>query len=329
MQSNGSTKSYVYETIGQGFRFGNKDNLYSIMSIDYGTRNLAWSVIMDRFDECPSGLTSWMETAVQLFNDYLGFKNCMLRHVREYEKVEMRAQRLFDELTENKKLVAATNYQNLVASFAEFVRALNAFGSINISLLSNILWIGQMPSCCICLEPMTTKSIFRTSCEHLFHHQCLLEWITYNPGEKIVKAKSKCPVCFSSLVGTPGLPALDVNSLNIDDQVYGKCRECDVIFSSNDSISGCSVRDPIPPSLCDDCERAAQKKMFECPKCRIQLEHSGGCQLFACCLYGRDRCRGIGCDHGSSENIKFCGHKFEVEREHLCKDQGGPGLFLP
>src|SRR6185437_9355792 len=61
------------------------------------------------------------------------------------------------------------------------------------------------PECIICNQPINIfeDRIYKIkSCadKHSpFHFRCFHEWISYNPGERIVKAKSCCPVCKSSI----------------------------------------------------------------------------------------------------------------------------------
>jgi hypothetical protein len=93
-------------------------------------------------------------------------------------------------------------------------------------------------------------------------------------------------------------------------KLFKQCKTCRVLFECGDR--SCDTNEAEMPDRCNSCE----SKIFECPKCKLQLEHSGGCRAFACCLYGWHGCTGSNCLHGSSEFAKFCGHRWHLD-EHL------------
>ena len=52
-------------------------------------------------------------------------------------------------------------------------------------------------ACAICLEPITLKcNVSATSCGHLFHTNCIHEWLSTDKWANITKGISKsCPQC--------------------------------------------------------------------------------------------------------------------------------------
>ena len=51
-------------------------------------------------------------------------------------------------------------------------------------------------SCPICLEVLMSSSqqLLELSCLHIFHKECILDWVEKNPN---------CPVCRKNLLGVP------------------------------------------------------------------------------------------------------------------------------
>jgi len=49
--------------------------------------------------------------------------------------------------------------------------------------------------CAICLETMYKKDIIKTSCEHCFHKECLINQLNSN-----LSSKNKCCVCRTDLI---------------------------------------------------------------------------------------------------------------------------------
>ena len=43
-----------------------------------------------------------------------------------------------------------------------------------------------MTNCCICLDNILENNIYKTSCNHIFHHTCLQKWF---------EKKKSCPYC--------------------------------------------------------------------------------------------------------------------------------------
>lgn len=170
-------------------------------------------------------------------------------------------------------------------------------------------------NCSICYEPVKCEpcdSGCVHDCNKVFHLKCLQRWVEYAPGERIVPAKSQCPICRQPLkMSMFGLQMIDIDSFpDLEKIPHFRCKKCQKIFSQEHatSRSGCSESTEIGPELCNGCVPGN----FACPNCGLMMEHSGGCRLFACCLYGRDGCKGETCDHGSTSSVKFCGHKFVV-----------------
>lgn len=79
--------------------------------------------------------------------------------------------------------------------------------------------------------------------------------------------------------------------------------------------TSCSTQPTDLPLYCTKC----QPRFFKCPNCGNELEKNGGCDDFVCCLFGADGCSEqtlqTPCDHGSTENVRFCGHRWVLEKE--------------
>ena len=169
--------------------------------------------------------------------------------------------------------------------------------------------------CSICLEKISAdgltwpRSDRQISCGHFFHNKCIEQHISYRGGELVQKYKSQCPSCRQPIIDPE---ALDISGLDLDTCNYYICQKCNLPFKAETEISSgytrCQLDQPQHTNIiCQNCEK---RYKFQCPNCGLELEHLSGCMLFACCLYGRDRCLGDNCDHGSTESIKFCGHRW-------------------
>ena len=55
-------------------------------------------------------------------------------------------------------------------------------------------------ACTICLEPITLKcDVSTTSCGHLFHTNCIKDWLNTDKWVNVTKGtKKSCPQCRSS-----------------------------------------------------------------------------------------------------------------------------------
>jgi hypothetical protein len=143
------------------------------------------------------------------------------------------------------------------------------------------------------------------------------QWATQKYGEVIRLRKTQCPHCEKPLdlslikATSEGKIFTQAEIEGFDPKkLFKQCKTCRVLFECGDR--SCEVNEAEMPDRCNSCE----SKIFECPKCKLQLEHSGGCRAFACCLYGWHGCTGSSCLHGSSEFTKFCGHRWHLD-EHL------------
>ena len=172
--------------------------------------------------------------------------------------------------------------------------------------------------CLICSEPCAESSGYKcSSCELEFHIPCIAQWVTQKYGEVIRLRKTQCPHCEKPL-SLEGISATSEGKIFTSEEItamdssklFKQCKTCRVLFECGDR--SCEANEAEMPDRCNSCE----SKIFECPKCKLQLEHSGGCRAFACCLYGWHGCTGSDCLHGSSEFAKFCGHRWHLE-EHL------------
>jgi len=171
--------------------------------------------------------------------------------------------------------------------------------------------------CSICSEPLPEIAGYTCSCSAKFHLACVSQWATQSYGEIIRLRKTQCPHCEKpldlSLVKATSegkiFTSEEITAMD-SSKLFKQCKTCRVLFECGDR--SCEANEAEMPDRCNSCE----SKIFECPKCKLQLEHSGGCRAFACCLYGWHGCTGSSCLHGSSEFTKFCGHRWHLD-EHL------------
>ena len=172
--------------------------------------------------------------------------------------------------------------------------------------------------CSICSEPLPEIAGYSCcSCSAKFHLACVSQWATQKYGEVIRLRKTQCPHCekpldLSLIKATSSGKIFTLEEIEAFDskKLFKQCKTCRVLFECGDR--SCDTNEAEMPDRCNSCE----SKIFECPKCKLQLEHSGGCRAFACCLYGWHGCTGSNCLHGSSEFAKFCGHRWHLD-EHL------------
>ncbi len=168
--------------------------------------------------------------------------------------------------------------------------------------------------CEICLDYCYTEYI-HTNCNKMFHNKCINNWLTYNLGEIITDSKLKCPCCKiiikKNKIIVPNnkyiLLQKEYDKLNLQ-QYYKFCKLCKKLFVCGDKT--CQENINSFPDTCSNC----LPKIITCPNCNTSLEHLNGCNDFACCLYGYDSCS-QNCNHGSTENIKLCGHKWKLTHE--------------
>ena len=197
---------------------------------------------------------------------------------------------------------------------------------------SKILLRLKGTKCSICLE---SKCNYQSKCGHSFHRSCLSEWMSFGPGDFLDLVKTGCPVCRTKIkrpsrknavriiVGKDELPRLNNKStyrviLNNEkisklgnDSVYRICNTCPTYFEAGPK--SCSENRETFPEKCDSCRTG--QICIRCPKCKMGLEHSGGCRSFTCCRYSYPAgggCRGTNCDHGSTSFSPFCGHRWQL-----------------
>ena len=169
-------------------------------------------------------------------------------------------------------------------------------------------------TCCICQEDDLLDNLQKHTCEVYFHTPCLQRWITHFPGEIITVNKIQCPHCkdlinvsqFKQPLKETGRKIFTLKEINdLKKESYHKiCKTCFKVFDCGDRE--CEANLAQMPDRCSTCE----SKIFKCPKCKLELEHAGGCNAFACCLYGWHGCKGSSCGHGTSKFVKFCGHRW-------------------
>ena len=156
----------------------------------------------------------------------------------------------------------------------------------------------------------------RLECGHYYHKECLMHISRYRTGDKYDESKHKCRVCQRYIsvdhVIRPLVDHLTPDQLN----VYEFCAKCH------------NFRDPtlFVGSICDYCnsnnEIHKQLKIFNCPNCGLELIKNGGCMGMVCCLYG-GHCRGTGCYHGTTSNIRFCGHSWSLKHSICDENEWG------
>lgn len=172
------------------------------------------------------------------------------------------------------------------------------------------------PECLICQQPL---NIFKETIYNLegcqnkhppFHQSCLNKWVSYSPGERLVKAKSQCPVCKIGPIPpddcfiTRPVDLSGITDDELESKVYLKCQKCSKLFTSqflNERCSASSVEatavlageeglSPPPPRRISDyetcCEECTVYDIVECPGCGNLLERSGGCSDMTCCIRG-------------------------------------------
>ena len=182
-------------------------------------------------------------------------------------------------------------------------------------------------TCLICSD--ITDLDYQHKCGCYFHLNCINKWLTFEPGDIITSNKLKCPACrnlIEDLKPTVNdrtyVSLKKIESLN-PDLFFKICKKCKQIFDCGSR--SCSENMDSFSSTCSDCV----PKLIKCPKCKQGLEHSGGCAYFTCCRYGAHSCRGIRCDHGSTNLIKFCGHSWTLSNELMSGEYAAAGYANP
>lgn len=175
--------------------------------------------------------------------------------------------------------------------------------------------------CIICKD--TCPNEFVHECGGRFHIKCLQKCVMFEIKEPILRSKQICPVCRVRLTSfdmdhiTPKssdrfyisekkIDSLDKNKVNL------VCKKCKNIFEAGEASGECAVEEKDLPEMCFDCNN----KIITCPNCKLQFQHLTGCNDFACCLYGYDKCKSnSSCSHGVSETFKFCGHRWKISHD--------------
>jgi hypothetical protein len=164
----------------------------------------------------------------------------------------------------------------------------------------------NLESCVICSELLSGRCS-QLDCGHLYHHDCILKWGAFGPGDFIDKSKSQCPICRKVTVKVKFPQIKDENP----ESVYRICKNCKTPFEAGPK--SCLLDREQFPKKCEKCNIF---KLIECPNCNQGLEHSGACLQFTCCLFGTEKCKGEACSHGNTDNIKFCGYKWMISLQH-------------
>lgn len=170
--------------------------------------------------------------------------------------------------------------------------------------------------CQICDETALIKGSVH-SCGAYYHVKCIDKWMHHSLGEILTIEKIKCPHCRKFMTQVPekinGMIYVSRREIEALDQTkYHKaCKKCRKIFDCGDKSCSQNIME-----FSDRCSRCAPK-MISCPGCGMTLEHLGGCAQFTCCLKGSDKCTGSSCDHGSTESIKFCGHRWKLSQDQM------------
>lgn len=117
----------------------------------------------------------------------------------------------------------------IIAAFAYQQQELN-------NAMSQLL--AKNTQCSICLEEGIAFHLFRTSCNHFFHVNCIREWLCSKWGEQVVRSRiNACPNCRQ----------------NIDMSVFIKCLNSATYFQKNYQLYSMirnisDLKDPVDPS---------------------------------------------------------------------------------
>lgn len=120
----------------------------------------------------------------------------------------------------------------------------------------------------------------------------------YLNHDKYDYSKHWCPVC-GQFIDQGLIEGLTPDQLSN----YEYCAKCH------------HFRDPtlFVDNICDYCtsiiELYRQLNIVNCPNCGLEIIISGKCCRISCCIYGCF-CEGELCDHGSTNNIIFCGYRW-------------------
>lgn len=175
--------------------------------------------------------------------------------------------------------------------------------------------------CSICHENLISiekETLYKTKCGHVYHYECILKWVEYLGGERIVESKSLCPECrIPLMLGQPLFP-FPITQCDFVNFTYYSCVRCQNIYSHS-TTTACSTEEVIDSQekVCSRCSIPRIGKIFHCPRCDLQLEHANGCNQFTCCRFGTDGCSGASCTHGSTDVVKFCGYRWVIKNEFM------------
>lgn len=260
------------------------------------------------------------------FNKYVDFEQCSSRifcmnkifYIAGTQTMLSKTFKFSDnylqELVLRKGIISLNRLEKRITKYQ--IRNFN----INLTDLGKFFSEKYSLNCCICQHDVLTSNslnnLYCTQCNHLYHFNCIYEWTSYHPGDQIQIAKSCCPLCKQSLIQNRELNVMNVSRYDFDHYNYVLCVVCSIPFISS-ARNNCETHDG-NRIVCDDCMQSndmgnvLKGKEVICPNCGIKLEHNGGCSQFTCCLYGNDRCYRDHCDHGSTDNIQFCGYRWNV-----------------
>lgn len=164
--------------------------------------------------------------------------------------------------------------------------------------------------CVICKD--TCPNEFVHKCGGRFHIKCLQKCVMFEIKEPILRSKQICPVCRVRLtsfdmdrITTKSSDRFYISEKKIDSldktKVNLVCKKCENIFEAGEASGECVIKEKDLPEMCFDCSN----KIITCPNCKLQFQHLTGCNDFACCLYGYDKCKNnSSCNHGVSETFR-------------------------
>lgn len=199
--------------------------------------------------------------------------------------------------------------------------------------------------CALCMEPASRDERIWIPCGHALCRPCrdgmqarfdAGETIRFDAGgagaaeeiEVMPMNMASCPACRSHCILDKSESHREVHKFmetnrHVPGRIYRHCTDCKAVYEAGSVNCAGSLAD-----LQMQCEKCRPKTFFECPNCKIQAQHSGGCRLMRCCVHGWHGCpndSGLHCTHcmcGRSDctnldHSKGCGHTYTIGEEQV------------
>lgn len=288
-------------------RYTNVKNVYTC--VDY-TRKIQLVILNSSFDNIFNN-----------FENYCDINACSSRIIYIKNKFYIKAH--LDKNTHlNKEYIDMMFKKNGIIYTTRLANRIEKYTKRGYTIDTSIL---DTFICSICQEKLISLSdrdniIYNTDCNHLYHYECIYSWCLYDFGDQIIKSKSCCPICnhFLDKKKNKDLEICNIKLFDFERYIYTYCIICGFIFTQERGT--CNENNENHNMVCINCSliydmdryNSLKGKLISCPNCRLELQHNGGCAQFTCCLYGNDKCKKELCDHGSTNNIKFCGYRWMI-----------------